>query len=164
MDRTTIDESKMASIFNIYIMRLISFLVCVLLCSSFIACSNDDNANNNLELDVDYLNQSSWKGQYIIKEKDGRINERRNIGFSFTSRNRGLFTIFSNESEEFNITEYMKYSVDKKSLIMTNEAGNAATILGDGWLVTEKGKNNLVLVRDLETGLYTRYLFLRRTY
>ena len=46
----------------------------------------------------------------------------------------------------------MKYSVDKKSLIMTNEAGNAATILGDGWLVTEKDKNNLVLVRDLETG------------
>jgi hypothetical protein len=145
-------------------MRLISFLVCVLLCGSFIACSDDDNANNNLELDVDYLNQSSWKGQYIIKEKDGRINERYNIGFSFTSRNRGSFTIFSNESEEYNITRYIKYSVNKKSLIITNEVGNAAIILGDGWFVIEKDNNNLVLVQDLETGLYTRYLFLRRTY
>ena len=145
-------------------MRLINFLVCVLLCGSFIACSDDDNTNNNLELDVDYLNQSSWKGQYVIKEKDGRINERYNIGFSFTSRNRGSFTIFSNESEEYNITRYIKYSVDKKSLIITNEVGNTAIILGDGWFVIEKDNNNLVLVQDLETGLYTRYLFLRRTY
>ena len=145
-------------------MRLISFLVCVLLCGSFIACSDDDNANNNLELDVDYLNQSSWKGQYIIKEKDGRINERRNIGFSFTSKNSGSFTIFSNESEEYNITQNMKYSVNKKSLIMTNEMGNASTYLGDGWLVMEKDKNNLVLVKNLETEIYTEYLYLRRTY
>lgn len=145
-------------------MRLISLLVCVLLCSSFIACSGDDNDNNNLELDVDYLNQSSWKGQYVIKEKDGRINERYNIGFSFTSRDRGSFTIFSNESEEYNITRYIKYSVNKKSLTITNEVGNAAIILGDGWFVIEKDNNNLVLVQDLETGLYTRYLFLRRTY
>jgi hypothetical protein len=145
-------------------MRLITLSVSVLLCSSFIACSDDDNNDNdNLELSVDYLNQSAWTGQYIIKEKDGKTNETYTIGFSFTSKNSGSFTIFSNESEEFNISENMKYSVDKKSLIMTNEIGNAATILGDGWLVTEKDKNNMVLVRDLETEIYTRYLHLRRT-
>lgn len=146
------------------LMRLITLSVSVLLCSSFIACSDDDNNDNdNLELSVDYLNQSAWTGQYIIKEKDGKTNETYTIGFSFTSKNSGSFTIFSNESEEFNISENMKYSVDKKSLIMTNEIGNAATILGDGWLVTEKDKNNMVLVRDLETEIYTRYLHLRRT-
>lgn len=144
-------------------MRLMILSVCVLLCSSFIACSDNGN-NDNLELSVDYLNQSAWTGQYIIKEKDGKTNETYAIGFSFTSKNRGSFTIFSNESEEFNITENMKYSVDKKSLIMTNETGNAATILGDGWLVIEKDENNMVLVRDLETEIYTRYLHLRRTY
>ena len=53
---------------------------------------------------------------------------------------------------------------NKKSLIITNEVGNTASILGDGWFVIEKDNNNLVLVQDLETGLYTRYLFLRRTY
>lgn len=147
------------------LMRLITLSVCILLCSSFIACSdNDDNNNDNLELTVDYLNQSAWTGQYIIKEKDGKTNETYTIGFSFTSKNSGSFTIFSNESEEFNISENMKYYVDKKSLIMTNEIGNAATILGDGWLVTEKDKNNIVLVRDLETEIYTRYLHLKRTY
>ena len=146
------------------LMRLITLSVSVLLCSSFIACSDDDNNDNdNLELSVDYLNQSAWTGQYIIKEKDGKTNETYTIGFSFTSKNSGSFTIFSNESEVFNISENMKYSVDKKSLIMTNEIGNAATILGDGWLVTEKDKNNMVLVRDLETEIYTRYLHLRRT-
>ena len=146
------------------LMRLITLSVSVLLCSSFIACSDDDNNDNdNLELSVDYLNQSAWTGQYIIKEKDGKTNETYTIGFSFTSKNSGSFTIFSNESEEFNISENMKYSVDKKSLIMTNEIGNAAPILGDGWLVTEKDKNNMVLVRDLETEIYTRYLHLRRT-
>ena len=146
------------------LMRLITLSVSLLLCSSFIACSDDDNNDNdNLELSVDYLNQSAWTGQYIIKEKDGKTNETYTIGFSFTSKNSGSFTIFSNESEEFNISENMKYSVDKKSLIMTNEIGNAATILGDGWLVTEKDKNNMVLVRDLETEIYTRYLHLRRT-
>ena len=146
------------------LMRLITLSVSLLLCSSFIACSDDDNNDNdNLELSVDYLNQSAWTGQYIIKEKDGKTNETYTIGFSFTSKNSGSFTIFSNESEEFNISENMKYSVDKKSLIMTNEMGNASTYLGDGWLVTEKDKNNMVLVRDLETEIYTRYLHLRRT-
>ena len=47
---------------------------------------------------------------------------------------------------------------------MTNEMGNASTYLGDGWLVMEKDKNNLVLVKNLETEIYTEYLYLRRTY
>lgn len=145
------------------LMRLITFSVCVLFCSSFIACTDDDD-NDNLELSVDYFNQSAWTGQYIIKEKDGKINETYTIGFSFTSENRGKFTVFSNVSEEYNITQNMKYSVDKKSLIMTNEMGNASTYLGSGWFVTEKDKNNLVLVKDLETEIYTEYLHLKRTY
>lgn len=33
---------------------------------------------------------------------------------------------------------------------MTNEMGNASTYLGDGWLVMEKDKNNLVLVKNLK--------------
>lgn len=144
-------------------MRLMLLSICILLCSSFNSCSNDhEDVVNNLELSVDYLNQSAWTGQYIIKEKDGEINEIYTIGFSFTSENRGKFTIFSNVSEEFNITEYMKYSVDKKKLIMTNEMGNATTILGSGWIVIEKDKNNMVLVQDLTTELYTQYLYLNR--
>lgn len=147
------------------LMRLITFSVCVLFCSSFIACTDDDDNNtDNLELTVDYFNQSAWTGQYIIKEKDGKINNTYTIGFSFTSEDRGKFTVFSNVSEEYNITQYMKYSVDKKSLIMTNEMGNASTYLGSGWFVTEKDKNNLVLVKDLETEIYTEYLQLKRTY
>lgn len=146
------------------LMRLITLSVSVLLCSSFIACSDDDNDNDSLELSVDYLNQSAWTGQYIIKEKDGKTNETYTIGFAFTSENRGSFTVFNNVSEEYNITQNMKYSVNKKSLIMTNEMGNASTYLGDGWLVMEKDKNNLVLVKNLETEIYTEYLYLRRTY
>lgn len=147
------------------LMRLITLSVSLLLCSSFIACSDDDNNDNdNLELSVDYLNQSAWTGQYIIKEKDGKTNETYTIGFAFTSENRGSFTVFNNVSEEYNITQNMKYSVNKKSLIMTNEMGNASTYLGDGWLVMEKDKNNLVLVKNLETEIYTEYLYLRRTY
>lgn len=145
-------------------MKLMVLSVCILLCSSFIACSDNDNDSSNLELDVDYFNQSAWTGQYIIKEKDGKINTTYKIGFSFTSENRGSFTVFNDVSEEYNITQNMKYSVNKKSLIMTNEMGNAATYLGDGWFVTEKDKNNLVLVKNLETEIYTEYLYLRRTY
>ena len=150
---------------NKYLKLHLIFTICLILCSSFYACSNDDKENsNNLDLSIDYLNQSEWTGQYIIKEKDGKINETYTIGFSFTSENRGKFTIFSNVSEEFDITEYMKYSVDKRNLIMTNEVGNATTMLGSGWMVIEKNNNSMVLVKDPTTEIFTRYLYLDRIY
>ena len=46
-------------------MRLMNFLVCVLLCGSFIACSDDDNDNDSLELSVDYLNICPLTGLLI---------------------------------------------------------------------------------------------------
>ena len=52
-------EITFKQIYIMRLMRLITLSVSLLLCSSFIACSDDDNNDNdNLELSVDYLNQS----------------------------------------------------------------------------------------------------------
>lgn len=148
-------------------MRLLKLLVCVLLCSFFIACSDKDDEDNkdNLELSVDYLNQSAWTGQYIIKEKDGKTNMRYKVGFIFTSEKRGSFTLYDPDGQEhFNRTENFDYSVDKKKLTLTKANSNATTILGGYWFVVDKEKDKLTLVQNKETEIYTEYLYLERTY
>lgn len=143
-------------------MRLIIFSVCVLLCTSFTACSKDDD--NNLDLSIEYLNQSSWKGEYSLKTKDGEIYSTSDIGITFTTEDEGLFTIFSGDADRHNSSEYIVYSIDKKKLIIARRSIYDSTLISGDWFVLEKNKNKMVLVKDLETSTYTSYLHLTRTY
>ena len=146
-------------------MRLIILSLYILLGSSFVACSDkkEDDDNNNLELTTDYFNQSSWTGDYIYKDKQGKIKQTIRIGFTFISDKTGKFTRYKNDPDDYN-TDHFSYAVDKRRLILTRIGSNQNTSLGIDWFVIEKSRNNIVLVQDLATDLDTKYLYLKRDY
>ena len=146
-------------------MRTIIYILYLFIGISFIACrDNQDELDEkkDLNLTLDYLNNSEWTGHYYLEDINGNVTSSDNIEFIFYDKEGGHFTIIGVIFGENNKIENFNYSVKKNRLILTNDMGFETTTLGEGWFVVEKDNSFMKLIRGAKNQTNARYLYLNR--
>lgn len=112
-------------------MKTIKFLLLLTLAIFLFSCSDDDNNEMNLTS----LKQTSWKGSYITGEGENEV--KATVGLVFYTEKDGYSDLMYNKDELYR--DNFTYTANEKLLVISgsNIAGN--------WLLVHKDKNTMVL-------------------
>lgn len=142
-------------------MKNANYLFIVLLTILLAGCKKDDS--DDFIWNKDSLKQTSWKGGLELRYGE-RIVEGGSIGILFATDKRGSYELKYQKGDAPTCEDFL-YEIDNDLLtILNNENGWAPDLKGD-WIVVEKSKDKLVLVRGInneESGTIT--LKLTRNY
>lgn len=106
---------------------------------SILLLSCGDDGNDDLNLDVESLKQTSWGGSMVQSYIGGESIRKSEVGIIFYTTENGQYDIKGEGNIDPEITRF-EYSVDDKMLFIK---GNGS--LKGYWLLIEKSKNRIVL-------------------
>jgi hypothetical protein len=133
--------------------KLLFFFSVILL--FFGGCKDSNNDFENLHLDPESLQQTSWKGSLTETFEDNNVEESV-IGITFYTQEGNLGI----KKKAGVMEDTFTYSVDGKMLIVKQNS-----YLSGKWFLIEKTKNRMVLERHTGGGyVYKGVLILDRQY